>query len=117
MADQAMDIRIRKLKKLRDTNHSLKKWEVFGRLRYCHDTYTFNDLGLMVSVMMPSSTLAQTPHKERPPAIRAAINALEKAKVDLEHAAHDFGGHRAEALKGVDNAVNQPHQALEYDKK
>jgi len=74
-------------------------------------------LGLMISVMMPSLAMSQTPHKERHPAIRAAINALEKAKVDLEHAAHDFGGHRAEALKAVDYAIKQLREALEYDKK
>jgi hypothetical protein len=74
-------------------------------------------LGLMVSVVMPSLVLAQAPHKERHPAIRAAINALEKAKFDLEHAAHDFGGHRAEALKAVDYALKQLREALEYDKK
>jgi len=74
-------------------------------------------LCLIVSVMMPSLALSQTPHKERHPSIRGAINALEKAKVDLEHAAHDFGGHRAEALKAVDYAIKQLRQALEYDKK
>jgi hypothetical protein len=71
-------------------------------------------LGLMFSSTM---VFAQGGGKERHPAIRAAIKALEKAKVDLEHAAHDFGGHRVEALKAVDNAINQLHQALEYDKK
>ena len=55
--------------------------------------------------------------KERHPAIRAAIQALEKAKYDLNHADHDFGGHRAEALEAVDNAIKQLKQALEYDKK
>ena len=74
-------------------------------------------LGFMISVMTPSLALAQTPHKERHPNIRAAINALEKAKVDLERAAHDFGGHRAEALKAVDYALKQLREALEYDKK
>ena len=74
-------------------------------------------LSLVVSALMPSLALAQNPHKERHPAIRAAINALEKAKVDLEHAAHDFGGHRAEALKAVDYAIKQLREALEYDRK
>jgi len=84
----------------------LKKFIVFALI-----------LGLMVSVMMPSQALAQAPHKERHPAIRAAINALEKAKFDLEHAAHDFGGHRVEALKAVDYALKQLREALEYDRK
>jgi hypothetical protein len=55
--------------------------------------------------------------KEKHPAIRAAIQALEKAKYDLNHASHDFGGHRAEALEACDNAIKQLKEALEYDKK
>ena len=74
-------------------------------------------LGLMVLTVMPSQSLGEPAHKEKHPAIRNAIHALEKAKVDLEHAAHDFGGHRAEALKAVDYAIKQLHEALEYDKK
>ncbi len=66
----------------------------------------------------PSPAPAYKPLPPEPhPAIRAAIEALEKAKYDLQHAAHDFGGHRAEALEAVDNAIKQLHAALEYDKK
>jgi len=54
---------------------------------------------------------------ERHPAIRAAINALERAKADLKAAKHDFGGHREDALKACDEAIRQLHQALQYDKK
>lgn len=54
---------------------------------------------------------------EKHPEIEAAIDALQKAKYHLEHAAHDFGGHRADALKSVDNALAQLRLALQYDKK
>ena len=54
---------------------------------------------------------------ERHPAIRNAIRALEKAKDDLQHADHDFGGHRAEALAECDRAITQLKLALQYDKK
>ena len=50
------------------------------------------------------------------PAIRGAINALEKAKRDLEHAAHDFGGHRVEAIQAIDRALEQLRLALKYDR-
>ena len=74
---------------------------------------------MLVVAFMCSATMAfaQSGEKERHPAIRAAIHALEKAKHDLEHAAHDFGGHRVEALKAVDYAIKQLHEALQYDKK
>src|SRR5262249_42846697 len=38
---------------------------------------------------------------ERHPNIRRAVNALERAKTDLQNAAHDFCGHRVEALEAV----------------
>jgi hypothetical protein len=50
------------------------------------------------------------------PEIHAAIRALERAKIHLEHAAHDFGGHRKEALAATDEAIKQLRIALEYDK-
>ena len=57
-----------------------------------------------------------TAAEERHPAIRAAIEALERAKEDMEHANHDFGGHRAEALKECDRAIAQLRLALQFDR-
>ncbi|HUM04309.1 MAG TPA: hypothetical protein VLT90_02540 [Terriglobales bacterium] len=55
--------------------------------------------------------------KEHHPEIAAAMNHLREAKANLEHAAHDFGGHRANALKHVNEALEECRLALEYDKK
>jgi hypothetical protein len=72
------------------------------------------------------STAAPTPNpavdkddkkKEAHPHIRAAIRELREARKELETAAHDFGGHRKEAIEAVDNALKQLQEALEYDKK
>jgi hypothetical protein len=54
--------------------------------------------------------------RERHPAIRAAINSLEKAKFDLEHADHDFGGHRVEAIGAIDHAIEELRTALRFDR-
>jgi len=35
----------------------------------------------------------------------------------MQHAAHDFGGHREDALKACDEAIRQLNLALQYDKK
>jgi hypothetical protein len=64
----------------------------------------------------PPPAAPQTPVHERHPAIRNAIRALEKAKVDLKNADHDFGGHREAALKECDAAIEQLKLALQYDK-
>ena len=53
---------------------------------------------------------------ERHPKIREAIEALRAAKGDLEHAAHDFGGHRVEAIRSIDEAMRQLETCLKYDK-
>jgi hypothetical protein len=55
--------------------------------------------------------------KEQHPEIAAAIRHLKEAKQNLEHASHDFGGHRVTALKHIDEALEECHRALEFDKK
>lgn len=41
---------------------------------------------------------------------------MRRAKEHLEHAAHDFGGHRVEAIKAIDEAIEQLQTCLKYDK-
>ena len=62
----------------------------------------------------PGTTAADPaePH----PQIREALGALRRAKEHLEHAAHDFGGHRVEALRATDEAIHQLETCLKYDK-
>jgi len=50
---------------------------------------------------------------ERYPLIRAAINALQSARRDLQNAAHEYCGHRAEALEAVNVALKQLHLAIQ----
>jgi hypothetical protein len=54
---------------------------------------------------------------EKHPAIHRAIRALEQAKLAMERADHDFGGHRKAALEECDKAIAQLKLALQYDKK
>ena len=79
----------------------------------------------ILSVVLPSSfaqetkppaTSGSTAHTERHPEIRHAIRALEAAKKDMQAAAHDFGGHRVDAIAACDNAIAQLKLALQYDK-
>lgn len=43
--------------------------------------------------------------------VHAAIHTLERARMALERASHDFGGHRTTALHAVDNALHELHMA------
>jgi hypothetical protein len=60
----------------------------------------------------PNAGPAAEPHPE----IRQAIGALRRAKARMEMAAHDFGGHRIEALKATDEAIRQLELCLKFDK-
>jgi hypothetical protein len=62
------------------------------------------------------STTTPAQAAEHHPKIKHAIVALEEAKKELKGAAHDFGGHRADALKDCDAAIAQLKLALQYDK-
>jgi len=60
----------------------------------------------------PAAVPAPPPHPE----IREAIESLRRAKDHLDHAAHDFGGHRVEAIRAIDEAMHQLNDCLKYDK-
>ena len=51
------------------------------------------------------------------PRIHEALNALCNARVDLQEAARQFGGHRWSAAQAVDRAIAELDLALEYDRK
>lgn len=81
----------------------------------------FASLTLILAVLIAPATarsgaLASPTGRERHPMIRKAINALERAKDDLQDAAHDYCGHRAEALEATNNAITQLRLALQSDR-
>jgi hypothetical protein len=59
-----------------------------------------------------TTTTAVEPHPE----IRDAIASLRRAKEHMEHAAHDFGGHRVEAIRATDAAIHPLEDCLKYDR-
>jgi hypothetical protein len=73
------------------------------------------------TVSLPPLVVMATPavgHKLPPghPEINGAIRALERAKTHLQAAAHDFNGHRADALAACDQAIKQLQIIIAYDK-
>ncbi len=52
---------------------------------------------------------------ERHPNINRAISALSSAEGDLQNAAHDYCGHRVEALGAIRAALTQLRLAIECD--
>jgi hypothetical protein len=65
----------------------------------------------------PPAPAAAGPATPEPhPQIRDAIASLRRAKEHLEHAKHDFGGHRVEAIRATDAAIQQLETCLKYDR-
>src|SRR5580700_11374810 len=65
-------------------------------------------VALMAMGTIATSRNANTaPPPEPHPHIRAAINELREARNELQHAAHDFCGHRVEAMRDTQAALNQ----------
>jgi len=60
----------------------------------------------------PAAAAAAEPHPE----IRDAIASLQRARDHLNHAAHDFGGHRVDAIGAIDQAIAQLRICLKYDR-
>jgi hypothetical protein len=69
-----------------------------------------------VPAATPQPAAAPAALPEPHPEIREAIGALRRAKEHMEHAAHDFGGHRVEAIKATDEALRQLQDCLKFDK-
>jgi hypothetical protein len=69
-----------------------------------------------VPAATPQPATAPAAVPEPHPEIREAIGSLRRAKEHLEHAAHDFGGHRVEAIKAIDESLHQLQDCLKYDR-
>lgn len=73
-------------------------------------------LALATSSLAPLTVAAETPKQEKSahPNIAHAIDALERAIADMQKAPHDFGGHKADAIRASEEAVRQLRAALQY---
>jgi hypothetical protein len=65
-------------------------------------------IGTIATPRFANTAPPPAPH----PHIEAAVHELREARVELEKAAHDFCGHRAEALRDTDVALKQLQEAL-----
>ncbi len=54
------------------------------------------------------------PCYSRYPHLYHALHELRETRMQLREASHDFGGHRAAALRDVDYAINQLELAIKY---
>ena len=71
-------------------------------------------LGLL---SMPITAATSHADDEDQPHMQAALEALQQAKHHLEEAKHDKGGHRAAALKAVNDAIKHVKEGMEVGEK
>ena len=72
--------------------------------------------GIVLGILLALGTLTLSAQNERAmhPRIAKAIEALRDAKAYMEEAPHDFGGHKAAAIRACDDAIRQLNFALAY---
>ena len=72
--------------------------------------------GLVLGALLCGGAWTLSAQNERAmhPRIARAIEALRDARAYMAEAPHDFGGHKAEAMRATDNAIRQLNFALAY---
>jgi hypothetical protein len=72
--------------------------------------------GIVLGVVLSAGTWTLLAQNERAmhPRIAAAVAALKDARAYMQAAPHDFGGHKAEAIRATDEAIRQLNFALAY---
>ena len=72
--------------------------------------------GLLLGIVLSAGVVTVTAQNERAmhPRIAKAIEALKDARAYMQAAPHDFGGHKAEAIRATDDAIKQLNLALAY---
>ena len=71
--------------------------------------------GIVLGVVLTAgSTLLAQNERAMHPRIATAIAALRDARAYMAEAPHDFGGHKAEAIRATDEAIRQLNFALAY---
>jgi hypothetical protein len=72
--------------------------------------------GMVLGVILSVGGVSLFAQNERAmhPRIAAAITALKDARAYMQAAPHDFGGHKADAIRATDDAIKQLNFALAY---
>jgi hypothetical protein len=69
---------------------------------------SFALIAMVLALSSPSPAFGKHPQ------IEDALRALQAAKNHLQEAAHDFGGHRVDAIRAIDEADHQLRICMQY---
>ena len=71
-------------------------------------------IALGIALSIGGATMLAQNEKAMHPRIAKAIEALKDSRAYMEAAPHDFGGHKADAIRATDEAIKQLNLALAY---
>jgi hypothetical protein len=73
-------------------------------------------MGLVIGAVISCGAFSLYAQNERAmhPRIAHAIEALKDARAYMQQAPHDFGGHKASAIRATNEAIHELEQALRY---
>lgn len=71
---------------------------------------------ILLSLMLIATALSLTPQKDVPGRIDSARQALQNARSQLDQAGGDWGGHRENAIKHIEEAMGELNQAEKWAK-
>lgn len=72
--------------------------------------------GLFAAAVLASAFVVGRASADQP-RMHAALEHLRAAKAELEAATVDKGGHRAKALRAVNDAIVQVERGIEFDRR
>ena len=72
-------------------------------------------IALLVVIAIASGFVAGRASADQP-RMQAALEHLRRARVELEHADRDKGGHREAALKFTNDAIAEVERGIGYDR-
>ncbi|HEV3416525.1 MAG TPA: hypothetical protein VG056_06925 [Pirellulales bacterium] len=95
----------------------MSTWGRIAGIAVLGTTFLAGSTLLTSGIIGIAPTPAHADEFEHHPHLHHAIRELRDARKELKDADHDFGGHRADALKAVDVAIEQLETALKYDRR
>ena len=79
--------------------------------------WKISTLVLAIALVWSLEGGARPASAEPQPAMRMAVEFLQKAKASLERATADKGGHRVKAIGLIDQAIGEVQAGIKFDNK
>jgi hypothetical protein len=97
--------------------HDLRRAGVATATPVAPGASTVKNQGVAAATTLGAKQAIREPQAVSDAQLAAAIPVLQATKATLEHADHDYGGHRLHAIRDLNQAIGQLELALAYIRK